>query len=551
MSGDTVRRWAGRLLPGLILLAGMTSVVSAQDPLHTRNARFRIPFQFDEREMTRLGAIEVQLHVSTDAGRSWQLFESVTPSAEKFTFEAPSNGEYWFAVLTVDVQGRRFPNGPLQPGLKVIVDDLPPVLNLRLVAREGGQVELNWEAVDDHLRLQSLRMEYLDEATGAWQPLSVPATPSGNIRFDPGSGEEVLVRGHVSDEAGNATTANTSLRLERAPALRRAPEEPSETPDFRRPIAGPRQREPESLTAAEPKMQTATEPAAPQSGDFPLIIPNAPHAPVPQQYVAGSGPREWSQLTRPTSVSRPLALPLEEPAQQPEAPAAPIQQFKQDHALPEPVATAAPPTSRRPHRRVNSLSFRIGYEVEGVGPSGVGGVDLYITENDGRKWFHYGEDPDRRSPFDVAVPREGTYGFAIRVRNGVGLSETPPQPGDRPEMQVTVDRTPPKAQLLSLDQFAEGLGTTVRVQWSIDDQQLASRPVALSQSTTPNGPWEQVLGWSENTGGHEWQIISLGYESLYIKLDVRDEAGNVASVISTRPLTIDTSRPTARLLQVE
>ena len=54
---------------GLLLSAPLLAAEApTAKPLYTQKPRFRIPFQFDAAEMRRLGAVEIQLFVSTDAG---------------------------------------------------------------------------------------------------------------------------------------------------------------------------------------------------------------------------------------------------------------------------------------------------------------------------------------------------------------------------------------------------------------------------------------------------------------------------------------------------
>ena len=43
------------------------------------------------------------------------------PLAEALVHRAEGDGEYWFAVRTVDKSGRAWPEGPYQPELRVIV----------------------------------------------------------------------------------------------------------------------------------------------------------------------------------------------------------------------------------------------------------------------------------------------------------------------------------------------------------------------------------------------------------------------------------------------
>ncbi len=55
------------------------------------------------------------------------------------------------------------------------------------------------------------------------------------------------------------------------------------------------------------------------------------------------------------------------------------------------------PPGERP-LMVNSRSFDLEYDVEGVGPSGIARVELWGTRDGGRSWSSYGIDNDNRSP---------------------------------------------------------------------------------------------------------------------------------------------------------
>ncbi|MFV0444072.1 MAG: hypothetical protein ACK5Q5_10925, partial [Planctomycetaceae bacterium] len=202
-------------------------------------------------------------------------------------------------------------------------------------------------------------------------------------------------------------------------------------------------------------------------------------------------------------------------------------------------------------RWVNSRSFRIDYEVEDVGPSGVGSVELYISEDGGIRWFHYGTDPDRESPFEVVVPRDGKYGFAIRVRNGLGGVADPPQPNEGPEIAIVVDQTPPTTRLMPLQQTVTGGACQIRISWFTQDDRLHDQPIALFHSNSREGPWEPITGWIPNQGRYQWTVSTLASRNVYIRLESRDAAGNIATCVSEQPLLIDTSRPTARILDIQ
>ncbi|MCA9081454.1 MAG: hypothetical protein KDA58_12900, partial [Planctomycetaceae bacterium] len=207
-------------------------------------------------------------------------------------------------------------------------------------------------------------------------------------------------------------------------------------------------------------------------------------------------------------------------------------------------------TNRTGERRVNSSQFRIDYSLKSVGPSGVRSVNLYITENGGQTWFHYDADPDRRSPIDVSVPHDGVYGFAFRVESGAGLVATPPQPGDAPELTIVVDQVAPTTELLPLQH--SGAADQIAIRWVAQDLDLHELPVSLYYSSGPAGPWTLIAGNLANTGRYDWRLPRLdASERLYVRIEVRDQAGNIGRSDAPRPLILDFSQPGVEVLNIE
>jgi hypothetical protein len=181
----------------------------------------------------------------------------------------------------------------------------------------------------------------------------------------------------------------------------------------------------------------------------------------------------------------------------------------------------------------------------------VSSVDLFITPDDGKKWYRYGSDPDNASPFRVEVPRDGIYGFALRVRSGVGLVAAPPRPGDKPPIVVVVDTTPPVVEILPAEQGqGEDLNKIV-INWTITDANPAAKSVAVYYSRGPQGPWESITGWQENTGGYSWMLGQNMPPKFYVRVAARDAAGNVTEVDAESPVVVDLTRPSARIVDVE
>lgn len=509
VQSGTVRGLAAFALGGLCLSTSL-----ADDAVFSSKARFRIPYQLDAEEIQRLRAAEIQLHVSTDRGLKWRHVDSVPPVEGKFTFEAAQDGEYWFSVRTVGEDGRQHPSGPMAAGLKVDVDTVPPTISLDLSETDMGQVGLRWEASDKHLDLESLVLEYSTDGQADWSAIQVVPTEAGETNWSVPEGGTVSVRGRILDRAGNQATQAVQVVI--TPVA--VPQMPA-APAVRRPIAaGGPAAAPQMTTDPLAEAASPPRPGIPQTdAGLPAINPNG------GDYSRFVSQRNALDATTPQSS---VAAPL--------------------------TQTMSPPPRHAPHvRRVNSTNFQIGYAIDDVGPSGVSSVDLYVTEDQGRKWYHYGIDSDGQSPFDVTVPQDGHYGFAIRVRSGVGLAQTPPQPGQAPEVMVSVDRQPPQATLLPLKQGHGQLPSQLLIEWTLDDEQLSDRPVSLYYAPRSSGPWLPITGWEPNTGQYLWAIGPDAPKQVYIRLEARDAAGNIARVETAEPMLIDLSRPTARIIDVE
>ena len=192
------------------------------------------------------------------------------------------------------------------------------------------------------------------------------------------------------------------------------------------------------------------------------------------------------------------------------------------------------PAGVRP-QLVNSLRFTLEYDVESVGPSGIAKIDLWGTTDQGRTWRMFGDDPDRRSPIEVSTPAEGTYGFRMVVQSGTGLSDRPPVSGDKPDVWVTVDLTPPQARFTAITPPTAQTSGEWQITWEAQDQQLANRPVSLFFSPSPQGPWYPIATGLDNTGLHRWRPDQRVPEAVHLRMKIRDAAGNEAVIDSLGP----------------
>ena len=501
---------------------GVAPVMAAvPKPVVTNKTRFRIPFRFDAAALERMQARELRLYVSADQGAHWELAQSIGADSGKFEYQASGDGEFRFAVKTLDGRNQLHPPGETyEVGLIVVVDTALPQLEVELRQAAAGRVELRWRVTDANVDLTTLKLEYTQPGVEDWQTVSIAPRASGQTSWSVPTGGTVALRGTVADLAGNAGRAQTQVNI--APGGDGLPA--SRKPDQRQPIA----ESPEQPLLADRFTETP----------HPYAMPVAPrHAPAPQRPVIE---RE------PVIISHKMQFTSDQPQSRPQ-----VTQDRWAEAGEQIAAPSAMGKAGNRHRIVNTKKFQIGYKVEDVGPSGLGGVELFITQDQGRKWWKYGDDADQQSPFDVDVPQDGEYGFAIRARSGVGLGNDPPASGETPAIVVVVDQTPPALELLPVRQGLGAQSNQLQLRWKLNDDHPTEKPVALYFSASPNGPWEVITSWREDTGEYIWTVSAGLPSQMYFRVVARDAAGNLAQEQTARPVIVDLARPTARIVDIE
>ena len=207
------------------------------------------------------------------------------------------------------------------------------------------------------------------------------------------------------------------------------------------------------------------------------------------------------------------------------------------------------PPGERP-RMVNSRTFELAYDVDSVGPSGIGRVELWGTRDAGQSWRRFTVENGKRSPLVVKVDDEGLYGFRAVVTNGAGIGGKPPKNGDTPDIWIGVDLTKPTARIVAAAPGVNSEAGRLIISWQADDLMLAARPVSLLFSQTRGGPWTPIASGMENTGRYAWLLDSHMPGQVYLRLEVRDEAGNIGIHEPPEAVVIDQSHPTVRIRDV-
>jgi len=85
------------------------------------------------------------------------------------------------------------------------------------------------------------------------------------------------------------------------------------------------------------------------------------------------------------------------------------------------------------------------------------------------------------------------------------------------------------------------------IRWQADDAHLGSRPITLLVGERPDGPFTVIAAGLPNTGQYWWDPQPRLPRQLFLRLEVRDEAGNVAIDQLTEPIRVEGLEPKGRI----
>lgn len=561
----------------------------------TKNRKFSIPFSLVSHDQI---IVEVLLHLSTDLGRTWEQHSRADLRQNEFEFVASQDGEYWFAVQTLNRNGQRLPPKVTQPELVVVVDTVNPTLDAQATSDASGRLIVSWEVRDDYIATDSLavRIRPSRAPNAAWmnvpakitKPLSGPRFQDSYAFWPESSDLEFDVEVSIRDQAGNQATAQTSVQRSQAtPQFSQIPASRPRVPTPLGDATGMRSFDSNSLTI--PKNTSTTETAQTSPQVWNNSKPDTPTA-GSQTLAANSAPQavEWrsarhsdsgkflaSSSTQRPMETRPVLRPLAQPgnpsdqiaqndSQQPpqlaadpmSKPPAMLVADRTDRETPQPlnsVLQSTPDQSNLAQQAIpiNTKRFRLNYQLESIDPAGVKEVAVWVTRDGGQSWTRLGAALDPQGPYPVEVDGSGLFGFRLVVISYNGQKSRLPQPGDQAEKWVRVDVDPPVARITSAP-FGTGADTgKLIIHWEAHDDQLALRPITLDYSSTPDGPWTTIEKGLRNTGSYPWLVPADVPSKVFLRLVVRDEAGNEKVDQTLYPIEIGGLYPRGLIRSVE
>jgi hypothetical protein len=331
------------------------------------------------------------------------------------------------------------------------------------------------------------------------------------------------------------------------------------TPIEQAPPAAPLPTETMPPTNAVPP-GAATPPQMPaQFGQTPLSSAPLPSQTIPPalarpaETLPPSGPVAES-LPTPPPVNPANSIPNLQPAASnpPVAPPAVSATPVSNSTLPPtntPAVSNALPAGVQP-RWVNSRRFEMEYDISSASLDSLAKVELWQTRDGGQTWALNGRDDDKRSPHRIEVTDDGVFGFRMVVETVGGLRSAEPRSGDMPDVWIGVDTAKPNVQLLPIEPGKDATPGQLTIRWQAEDLHLGLRPVTLSFAVDQAGPWSSIASGLDNTGRYDWRVDSRVPGKVYLRVEVRDEAGNVAQAVSAEPISLEYLRPRGKILNV-
>ncbi len=509
---------------GTTFLAWVTMLASGQtapsQPTYLNERDIEIPIMLPDDPAARASIDQLFLYVSTDGGRTWRQEAAASPGQTGFRFFAPGDGSYGFKLQIVDKRKQAYPPdvGAGPADLMVVVDQRKPLIKLQPAERQGDQVSVAWQIHDEQLDLNTLKLEYRAAENASWHPVSMnQLVASGQARWPIGTPGAIAVRIQVQDLAGNTGMAQIDVPGDASTGVALTSGLSAPPPP---PLAAP----------PGPPSSIGKPPAAPPSpgeNPFPTWKPSngSPGYPPAAPPATETGPRIIARTDAPAAVPAPTGA---DPG-----------------ALTPPGST--PPRPRGPSpalQYTNGTRVDLNYEISRVGPSGIGSVELWATNDDGKTWKKLAEDTDLQPPMTVDLPGEDVYGFTLIIRSRAGLGRANPQPGEAPQMRLEVDTAAPSAVLYAVEADPRPeKRNTLHLLWNATDRNLANNPISLKWSERPDGEWQTIAAEIPNTGRYAWQMPANLPFKVYLRIEVSDLAGNVNQAQTPEPVLVDLTEP--------
>jgi hypothetical protein len=539
---------------------------------------FTIPFHIDN-DGSQPSA--VLLEISTDEGMTWLPYARDGVRARQFRFTSQGDGLYLFRIKTIDNLGQAYDPGA-EP-LRVLVDTTSPELTLEVDTDAKGQLIASFAIIETNPRIESIRLEYQTEFTGSWIAASFDTNRKSSTELS-GRGmlnvsstvRQLVVRLVAKDAAGNESEVT---RLPQLPRTATAPTGMQLASGRNSPPTSPFNNNSQfnntninstQVIGPEVNASVARLGSGPIAGPTISAVPSQANTSVP---TSKSNGYQFQPITKDTLISTNVSsdaqndglgsLPSIAASQDSSASSLFLGGLSGDSARPSnepqssPIALPVPSPARAPNGTTRSIdqkpyhssskAFSLDYAVDQHGGSQVAAVELWGTVDQGQIWELWGTDPDGKTPFDISVETEGLFGFRMVLVGANGMTANRPRNGDNADAWIFVDTKLPSARLVSAVYGRGNESGALVIEFSAQDEQFSDRPIKLSYSEVPTGPWITIVSGCENTGRYVWRADPNLPARVYLQIEAFDQAGNIDAHRLELPVDIDGLAPRGRI----
>jgi hypothetical protein len=303
--------------------------------------------------------------------------------------------------------------------------------------------------------------------------------------------------------------------------------------------------------------QPATPPATPTAKNSFATI-DAPSIGLPvssQQGRVVTAPSAAEELPAPTGIEETTTSGVGNGISISQTETKPINDFaKSGESLARVDATVSPDVQTSASRsraddayHSRSRSFSLDYSIDALRGLAVSDIELWGTEDQGKTWQKWGSDPDRESPFDVQVGSDGLFGFRMVIIGANGLVSNRPHDGDDADMWINVDTKLPSVKITRA-LYGDGAEAGMLViEFSCNEENLHDRPITLSYSERPTGPWATIAGGLPNSGSYVWKADPNLPQQVYLRIQAVDMAGNIEEHRLELPINLRGLTPRGRI----
>ncbi len=487
--------------------------------------------------------------------------------------------------------------------MRVVIDTTKPAIQVHADTTTTGRLHIEFQISERFLASDSVRLAISTDGQNSWEDLRVEnLQPSGQVWNGVAevllpSVREIHIKASASDLAQNVgesiyryqtprtASANAALQLASQRDGNKQSTDAIAKKDTRndsrlQSIQGSIPWDPDKTESSRSTKSQSASDHVPQysrtaagNGWAPTPEPTSPGRTVAQQMMnpaseelpaptpvgeeselrLGNGATESAPSTSRKSSEKPVfARGSTEPAAKNDSGSSALEIDKNSAPAASAIAESqapmeSPPTSSHDAYHSRSRSFSLDYTIEALRGSSIADIELWGTEDRGNTWQKWGSDPDRTSPFDVQVGNDGLFGFRMVIIGANGVITNRPHDGDAADMWINVDTHLPSVKITRA-LYGEGSEAGMLViDYTCEEENLHERPISLSYSESPNGPWSSIASGLKNTGIYLWKADPSLPPLVYVRIQAIDRAGNVQEHRLELPINLRGLTPRGRI----